>query len=72
MRLSTAQPVSLTSLLLERQLLAGGDADHLLDQIDAGDQLGHRMLDLQPRVHLQEIEALVLAGDELDRAGAES
>ncbi len=28
------------------------------------------MLDLQPRVHLQEIEAAVLAGDELDGAGA--
>ena len=27
------------------------------------------MLDLQPRVHLQEEEALVLAGDELDGAG---
>ena len=27
------------------------------------------MLDLQPRIHLQEIEALVLAGDEFDRAG---
>src|SRR6185312_2673968 len=36
----------------------------------AGDELGHRMLDLQPRVHLEEIEALVLAGDELDSAGA--
>ena len=33
-------------------------------------ELGHRMLDLQPRVHLEEVEALVLAGDELDRAGA--
>ena len=52
-----------------RELLAGGDADHLLDQIDAGDELGHRMLDLQPRVHLEEVEAPVLAGDELDRAG---
>src|SRR6202142_3439260 len=28
------------------------------------------MLDLQPRVHLEEIEALVLPGDELDGAGA--
>ena len=27
------------------------------------------MLDLQPRVHLQEVEALVLAGDEFDGAG---
>src|SRR5262249_8334322 len=55
--------------LLERERLAGGDADHLLDQIDAGHELGHRMLDLQPRVHLEEIEARVLADDELDGAG---
>ena len=56
--------------LLERERLAGGDADHLLDQIDAGDELGHRMLDLKPRIHFQKIEARVLAGDEFDRAGA--
>ncbi len=51
------------------QLFAGGDADHLLDQIDAGDKLGDRMLDLQARIHLKEIETLVLAGDEFHRAG---
>ena len=62
--------VDLQVLLGERQLLAGGRADHLLDQVDAGDQLGDRVLDLQAGVHLQEVEALVLAGDELDRAGA--
>ena len=62
--------VELDVALLERELLAGGDADHLLDQIDAGDEFRHRMLDLQPRVHLQKIEAAVLGGDELDRAGA--
>ncbi len=56
--------------LLERELLASGDADHLLDQVDAGDQLRHGMLDLQARVHLQEEERAVLAGNELDRAGA--
>ena len=28
------------------------------------------MLDLQPRIHFEEIEALVLSGDKLDRAGA--
>src|SRR5437660_494935 len=50
------------------KLLAGGDADHLLDQIDAGYQFGHGVLDLQPRVHLQEVEALVLARDEFDGA----
>ena len=30
--------VELHVVLLERELLAGGDADHLLDQIDAGDR----------------------------------
>ena len=44
-------------VLRDRELLAGRDPDHLLDQVDTGDQLGHRMLDLQPRVHLEEIEA---------------
>ncbi len=55
--------------LLEPERLAGRNADHLLDQIDAGDQFGDRMLDLQPCVHLEKEEALVLTGDELDRAG---
>src|SRR5207253_7431954 len=49
----------------------GGDAQLLLDEINAVDQLGHRMLDLKARVHLQEEElARVGRGDELDRAGA--
>ena len=48
--------------------LAGGDADLLAHQIDAADHLGHRMLDLQPRVHLDEGELAVLV-EELERAG---
>ena len=55
--------------LRKAQLLARGHADHLFDQIEAGDQLGHRVLDLQARVHLQEVEVLVLADHELHRAG---
>ena len=54
--------------LLQSQRLAGGASDHLLDQIDAGDEFGHRMLDLQAGVHLEEIEASVLTGDKLDGA----
>ena len=57
-------------LLLERQLAARRHADHQLDQVEAGDQLGHRMLDLQARVHLEEVELAVLVDDELDGAGA--
>ena len=56
--------------MLERERLAGGDPDHLLDKINAGDELRHRMLDLKPGVHLQEEEAFVLAGDEFHGAGA--
>ena len=58
-------------LLRQRQPLAGGDAQLPLDEVLPGDHLGHRMLDLQPRVHLHEVEAAVLVGDELDRAGAD-
>ena len=47
-----------SSSCVERQRLAGGDAELPLDQIEPGDRLGHRMLDLQPRVHLHEPEAV--------------
>ena len=52
------------------ELRAGGDPDLLVDQVDAGDHLGHRVLDLEARVHLDEVELAVLV-EELDRAGAE-
>src|SRR5262249_30294028 len=55
--------------LPESQLFAGGDADHLLDEVYAGDELGNRVLHLQPRVHLEKIERAVLAGDEFDGPG---
>src|SRR5690606_38162752 len=54
--------------LFESQLLTGSNADHLLDEVDARDQLGHGMLDLEARVHLEKIERAILSGDELDRA----
>ena len=47
MRHSIAWPRELDVALLERQPLAGGDADLLLDDVDAGDHLGDRVLDLQ-------------------------
>ena len=49
--------VELHVVLAEGELLAGGDADHLLDEVEAGHLLGHRMLDLEPGVHLEEVEA---------------
>jgi hypothetical protein len=55
--------------LAEPELLAGGDADLRLHDVDAGDQLGHRVLDLHPRVHLDEVELAVLV-EEFEGAGA--
>ena len=72
MRASIACPVSTDVVLRERERLARRDAQLLLDQVDAGDELGHRVLDLQPGVHLDE-EELVGGGvgdEELDGAGA--
>ena len=46
-------------LLGERQLLAGRDLELPGDEVQAGDRLGHGMLDLQPRVHLEEVEGAV-------------
>ena len=53
--------------LREGQPLAGGDADLLLHQVDAGDHLGDRVLHLDARVHLHEVEGAVLV-EELQRA----
>ena len=49
--------------------LAGGDPDALLDDVDPGDHLGHAVLDLHTRVHLQE-EVLAVLQQALDRARA--
>ena len=49
-----------------------GDPHLLLDEVEAGEQLGDRVLDLEPGVHLQEPEppgGLVV--EELHRAGAD-
>ena len=50
----------------------GGDPQLQLDQVEPGDHLGDRVLDLQPGVHLQEEELLrpVAGDDELDGARA--
>jgi hypothetical protein len=49
--------------------LAGGDQDLLLDDVDAGDHLGDRVLHLHAGVHLDEVELAVLV-QELEGAGA--
>ena len=46
-----------TSAWREGQRPAGRDLDLQPHEVEAGDALGHRVLDLQARVHLQEVEA---------------
>ena len=54
---------------LALELAAGGDVQLQLDQVQAGDGLGDRVLDLQARVDLHEGEALLgRLVEELDRA----
>ena len=55
--------------LFELKPRAGGDSYLFAHQIDPGDHLGNRMFDLQPRVHLDEVERPVLV-EELDRPDA--
>jgi hypothetical protein len=63
-------------LLLLRQSLAARHPQLPFDQVLAANLLGHRMLDLEPRVHLHEPDAVGAKafgriGDELDRARAD-
>ena len=54
--------------LLERQLVASGDAEHLLDDVDAGDHFRNRMLNLYAGVHLDKVEMTIFV-EELEGAG---
>ena len=58
-------PAQLDVLLGDRQRLSRGHPDALLDDVDPGDELGHRVLDLDAGVHLQE-EVLALLEQALD------
>ena len=53
------------------ELLTGRDAEHLADQVDAGDLLGHAVLDLEAGVDLEERDGAVPRDQELARAGAD-
>ena len=55
-------------LLLEGDRLTRRDAKLLADEVNAGDLLGDRMLDLNAGVHLAEIEVAVLVNEKLDGA----
>ena len=52
------------------QAFAARDPDLPADQVEAGDHLGHRMLDLQPGVHLEEVERALGVEQELHRCPA--
>ena len=55
-------------LLRERERLARRDQDLCLDQVNAGHHLGNGVLDLDPRVDLDEVDSCPLAvDDEFDR-----
>ena len=56
--------------LRDAEQLARGRADHRLHDVDAGDRLGDRVLDLHARVHLEEVEVIVAVDQELAGAGA--
>ena len=56
-------------VLAERQRFAGRDVELGLHEVDAGDGLGDRVLDLEPGVHLQEV-GLVGLGVEQELDGA--
>src|SRR5579872_4375760 len=62
-------PANLDVTLRVRQTLACGYEQLGLDQINARNQLGHRVLNLDARVHLYEVELAVLE-KELECAGA--
>ena len=69
MRHSMAWPWNLTSSWRHGKSAAGGDADLLVHEVEAGDRLGDGMFDLQARVHFDEIELAILI-EKFDGAGA--
>ena len=58
-------------VLAEPERLAGGDPELVRDEVASGHGLGHRVLDLEPRVHLEEGRFAALRDEELARAGAD-
>ena len=64
-------PAQLDVFLLEGQLLAGGDVQLQMHEVEAGYKLRNRVLHLQSGVHLQEVEIALLVDKELDGPGVE-
>ncbi len=67
-RHSIAWPLKDDVVLRIAERGAGGDADLLAHQVDVAEHFGHRMLHLQPGVHLDERELPVLI-EEFQRPG---
>ena len=63
-------PAKLDALLSQAHRLARSQADLLADEVDAGGRLGHRVLDLDPAVDLDEVEVPLPVQQELERPGA--
>ncbi len=70
MRHSIAWPRNSTIRRRHRSFSPGGDANLRLDQIHARDHFRDRMLDLNARVHLDEVEIAGFFAQKLNRAGA--
>ena len=70
-RTSIACPSSRTSACAEPERLARRDPQLLLDEVEARDGLGHRVLDLQPGVDLEEVERAGLVEQELGGPGVD-
>src|SRR5438270_707674 len=64
-RLTTNRPVPAAA----RRLLTGRDAHLLAHEVEGGDELRHRVLHLQTRVHLDEGERAVGPEEKLDGSG---
>src|SRR5713101_3371385 len=60
-------PAKQNIFLPERKLFTRCDANLQIDQVEPGDRFRHRMLHLQPRVHFEEIEVLLIIDKKLDR-----
>ena len=63
-------PAETHLVLRDGQRLAGRHAQLQRDQVEPGHGFGHRVLHLQPGVHLHEVEAALGVEQELQRAGA--
>src|SRR5829696_8823764 len=62
-------PIRLEFALVELERHSGGNLDLSGHEVEPGYKLGHRMLDLDPRVHFHEVELTVAVEQELKCAG---